>query len=348
MITLNDRLVTYEDGQTILEVAQANGLHIPTLCHLQGTQPTGACRICLVEIEGAKDLITSCNTKAHDGMVIQTHSRRVIAARKGILELLMNSGDHNCFNCNVNGRCELQDLALEYGVDNRSLHHPRFDYGIIDDNELITRDATKCIHCGRCVKACNEVQVNNVLNFGMDGRRPLIFAGDNETLAHSDCVFCGQCVQACPTGALTERKHLHEGHLRDEKKIRTTCPYCGVGCQLWLHLRDDKIVRVTGVEDGLPNKGRTCIKGRFAYDFIHSRKRLTKPLIKDGEGYREAEWGEALDLIAEKFGGFIAESGPDSVAGISCARSVNEDNYQMQKLFRSVFGTNNIDHCART
>jgi formate dehydrogenase major subunit len=131
-------------------------------------------------------------------------------------------------------------------------------------------------------------------------------------------------------------------------KVRTTCPYCGVGCQLWLHMRDDKIVRVTAVEDGLPNKGRTCIKGRFAYDFIHDGKRLTRPLIRDGEGYREAEWGEALDLIAEKFSGFVKDSGPDSVAGISCARSINEDNYQMQKLFRSVFGTNNIDHCART
>lgn len=348
MITINNQQYRLGEDDTILGVARANGIDIPTLCHLKGATPIGACRICLVEVDGANNLVTACNTPARDGMNIQTHSQRVTSARKGILELLLSSGDHHCILCNANGNCQLQDLAVEYRADSRSLPQTGSHSCFEDDNALILRDVSKCIHCGRCVKACNEIQVNGVLRFGHEDGRPKIFAGDNQTLQESDCVFCGECVQACPTGAMEERKSRFVGKVRDERKVRTTCPYCGVGCQLWLHVRDDKIVRVTGVEDAKPNKGRTCVKGRFGYDFIYNKDRLTTPLIKGNGEFREAGWDEALDLIADKFGGFIAESDPDSVAGISCARSVNEDNYQMQKLFRTVFRTNNIDHCART
>lgn len=349
MLTINEKSCVFEEGESILDVARRNNLDIPTLCHLKDTSPTGACRICLVEIDGAKQLLPSCDTPARAGMVVKTHSPRVMAARKGILELLLASGDHHCILCNANGDCKLQDLSVEYRADSRSLPQSDIRSCVEDDNALILRDASKCIHCGRCVKACNEIQVNGVLSFGHENGRPKIFAGDNQTLRESDCVFCGECMQACPTGAMIERKNQFVGKIRDEQKVRTTCPYCGVGCQLWLHVRDQKIVKVTGVEEGLPNKGRTCVKGRFSYDFIYHKNRLTKPLIRQNDGgYKEAEWDEALNLIASKFGGFITESGPDSVAGVSCARSINEDNYAMQKLFRTVFKTNNIDHCART
>jgi formate dehydrogenase major subunit len=167
-------------------------------------------------------------------------------------------------------------------------------------------------------------------------------------LQDSNCVFCGQCVQVCPVGALTEKKAKGKGRSYSTKKVRTTCPYCGVGCQLYLHMKGDQIVKITGVEEGSPNKGRTCVKGRFGYDFIYSKDRLTSPLIKENGEFREASWDEALDLVANKFKQIISESGPDAIAGVSCARSINEDSYQMQKLFRAVIGTNNIDHCART
>jgi len=160
--------------------------------------------------------------------------------------------------------------------------------------------------------------------------------------------MCGQCVQVCPVGALTEKKASGLGRSWETEKIRTTCPYCGVGCQIHLHVRDGRIVKATGVEEAEPNHGRLCVKGRFGYDFIYSKERLTTPLIREGDGFREASWDEALDLVADRLKEIIAEHGPDSIAGVSCARSLNEDSYQMQKLFRAVFKTNNIDHCART
>ncbi len=349
MITINNRSCSINEGDSILDVARRNELNIPTLCHLKDTNPSGACRICLVEVEGAKQLLPACDTPARSGMTIKTHSDKVIQARKGILEIMLASGDHHCLLCATNGDCQLQDLAVEYRADSRNLPQSPQKSTVEDDTALILRDHSKCIHCGRCVKACREIQGNNILSFGRENGQPKIFAGDNVTLKESDCVFCGECVQVCPTAALQEGKNQFVGHLRDEQKIRTTCPYCGVGCQLWLHTRNQKIVKVTGVEQGLPNRGRTCVKGRFGYDFIYHKNRLKKPLIKQPSGeFREAEWNEALDLIASKFSQFTRESGADSVAGISCARSINEDNYAMQKLFRTVFKTNNIDHCART
>ena len=167
-------------------------------------------------------------------------------------------------------------------------------------------------------------------------------------LADSDCVFCGECIQACPVGALVEKKARYQWRpWKTEKKIRTTCPYCGVGCQQLLHVQEDHIVKVTGVEGAEPNHGRLCVKGRFGYDFIYSPERLKTPLIRNNDGsFREASWDEALDLVATKFNAIIDESGPDALAGVSCARSINEDSYQMQKFFRAVLQTNNIDHCA--
>jgi formate dehydrogenase major subunit len=177
--------------------------------------------------------------------------------------------------------------------------------------------------------------------------RKVITEGDRP-LSQSTCVFCGECLQVCPVGALVAKKSQRKGRIWDITKTRTTCPYCGVGCQLNLHVRDGKIIEVTGVEDAQPNRGRLCVKGRFGYDFIYSDERLKTPLIREGDGFREASWDEALDLVARKFLEIKAAHGPDALAGVSCARSINEDSYNMQKLFRAVIGTNNIDHCART
>jgi formate dehydrogenase major subunit len=198
------------------------------------------------------------------------------------------------------------------------------------------------------VAACNEVQGNQAIDFGFRGDKGKIIAGTGTTLKNSACVFCGECVQVCPVGALVEKKSAGRWRPWEVTKIRTTCPYCGVGCQQLLHVKDDTIVKVTGVEDGAPNQGRLCVKGRYGYDFIYSDKRLKTPLIREKDGFREASWEEALTLVADTFTRIIDESGPDALAGVSCARSINEDSYQMQKLFRAVFKTNNIDHCART
>jgi len=369
---LNGTTVPFEPGQTILEAAEAAGVRIPTLCHLKGCAPTGACRICLVEVDGARNLVESCSAPVTGGMVLRTDSPRVIAARKMNIELLMSSGNHNCLAmemgedqwtdfqlqvhgygdgdalCPAWGDCRLQDLAIEYGVTTSrftpATEHPPMELV----NPLIVRDFSRCILCGRCVKACNEVQVNLAISHGYRGDRSKIVTKGDRPLFESDCVFCGQCVQACPVGALIEKKSMDAWRPWAVEKIRTTCPYCGVGCQQWLHVRDGKIVKVTAVEGAEPNQGRLCVKGRFGYDFIYSEDRLKTPLIRENGDFREASWDEALDLVADTFKKIIQESGPDAVAGVSCARSINEDSYQMQKLFRAVFGTNNIDHCART
>ena len=352
--TLNINGITMEihPGQTILEVARAAGIYtIPTLCYLKDTTATGSCRICMVEVEGARTLLPACATQASPGMVIKTESDRIDAARQMVLELLLASGNHNCLVCEANGVCELQALAYRYQIPTPGFANPPDTPYFLEDNKnLIRRDFSKCIMCGRCVRACNEKQVNRAISIGYRGAENKIVTRADFAYSESDCVFCGECIQACPVGALLELKAMGKARSWETGKVRTTCPYCGVGCQLWLHVKGGKIVKVTGVEGAAPNQGRLCVKGRFGYDFIYSPERLTMPLIKDRKGgeFREASWDEALDLVAAKLKETIAKHGPDSIAGVSCARSINEDSYQMQKLFRTVIGTNNIDHCART
>ena len=378
-MVINGRQIAFTPGQTLLEAARAGGIRIPTLCHLKGTTPTGACRICVVEVEGARTLLAACSTPATAGLVVQTDSPKVVQARKMVLELMLSSGNHNCAIANGDiahdgdqdtwtdfqlrvqaddaadelcpawGDCELQNLAYEYQVTGNGYAPAGSDHPMELANPLIVRDFSRCILCGRCVQACNEVQVNRAISFGYRGAGAKIVAGGDRPLKDSECVFCGECIQACPVGALVEKKARHTWRPWKTSKVRTTCPYCGVGCQQELHVQEGKIVKVTGVEEAQPNRGRLCVKGRFCYDFIYSEERLKTPLIRtEKDDFRQASWEEALDLVAEKFKAIIAESGPDALAGVSCARSINEDSYNMQKLFRAVFKTNNIDHCART
>jgi predicted molibdopterin-dependent oxidoreductase YjgC len=347
-LILDGKTVEFQPGQTILEVAQDNGVYIPTLCHLKGARPTGSCRICVVEVAGARTLMASCSTPATPGMEIKTNTETIHKTRKLITELLVSSGHHNCLNCESNGDCRLQDLVYWYGITAAPFPEPTEFYPTETENPFIIRDFSRCILCGRCVQACNEVVVNRAIDIGYRGSQSKIVTGGDTAYHLSDCVFCGQCVEVCPVGALTAKKGKWQGRPWELKKIRTTCPYCGVGCQQWLHIKDGRIAKVTAVEDAEPNQGRLCVKGRFAYDFIYSEDRLKTPLIKENGNFREASWDEALDLVVKKFKQVIKKHGPDAIAGVSCARSINEDSYQMQKLFRAVIGTNNIDHCART
>ncbi len=348
IFSLNGKTATFRPGDSILEAAKRHGVDIPTLCYLKGSTATGACRVCLVEVKGARTLVSSCSTPVSPGMEVFTDSDRVHQARRMVIELLLSSGHHDCMVCEANGDCRLQDLAYRYRIETKRFEEPEKFYPREDANPLIVRDFSRCILCGRCVQACTTVVVNNAISFGYRGTDAKIVTGGDAPYHESECVFCGQCVQVCPVGALTEKKAIGLGRPWEITKIRTTCPYCGVGCQLWLHVKDGKICKATGVEDAAPNQGRLCVKGRFGYDFLYSEERLRTPLLREGDGFREASWDEALDLVATRFREIIDRHGPDAVAGVSCARSYNEDSYQMQKFFRSVLGTNNIDHCART
>jgi len=373
VLTINGQAVQFEPGQTILAAATAAGIKIPTLCWLPKTGHNNICRLCSVAVKGADTLLAACATPANEGMTVETDTPEVRAVRQEILNLLIAEGRHDCYlrklpenmwpayqkaamdrlhrehPCPGDGVCRLQELTVEYGVHVKDLEpEGNGEYPLDNFHPMITRDFSKCVQCGRCASVCTNIQVNDAIppQFGRRAEKAHWFPA----VDYDNCTHCGECLQVCPTGALSAKKAW--GLVaRDDKleKVRTTCPYCGVGCQQELVVKDGRIVYVNGVEEAEPNRGSLCVKGRFGYDFIHSPERLTDPLIRQADGsFKKASWDEALDLIAEKFGQAIKTQGPGSVAGVSCARSINEDSYQMQKLFRAVFKTNNIDHCART
>ncbi len=373
MISINGHEFTFLPGETILQVAQRNGIEIPTLCYMKNAAPTGACRICLVEVQGARTLAASCSMPASPKMVVRTETPRVVRARRMNLELLLSSGHHNCLVqdldmdswtdfqlkamspeehkdlCPAYGTCRLQELAIRDQIRTNRFAPTEPGHRIENVNPFIVRDLSRCILCGRCVQACNEVQVNNAISFGYRGKHSKIVARGDRALKDSDCVFCGECVQACPVGALVTTQDF-ESRTPDKgetRMVRTTCSYCGVGCQMYLHLRKDRIVKVTGVEELGPNYGSLCVKGRFGYDFVHDPERLTKPLIREGGSFREASWDEALNLVAEKLKSIKSQHGADAIGVLSSARITNEENYLVQKFTRAVLGTNNVDHCAR-
>jgi predicted molibdopterin-dependent oxidoreductase YjgC len=289
------------------------------------------------------------------------------------IELLLASGEHNCLVqdldmdswtdfqlkamgakehrdlCPVYGNCRLQELAIQSQVRGCRFEPSEGRHEIETGNPFIVRDLSRCILCGRCVQACNEIQVNNAISFGYRGTKAKIVAKGDRALKDSDCVFCGECVQVCPVGALVLSQDMESnGRVKGETKlVRTTCSYCGVGCQMYLHVRKGRIVRVTGVEEVGPNFGSLCVKGRFGYDFVHDPGRLKTPLIRDKGTLREATWDEALKVVAENLDRIKKANGPDAIGVLASARITNEENYIAQKFARAVIGTNNIDHCAR-
>jgi len=345
-VTIDGRETRVEPGTTVFEAASSLGIHIPHLCHHPILKPSGACRLCVVEVEGARGLMTACTTPVADGMKVETRTPRVVQARRVIIDLLLSNHPQDCLTCDSCGDCRLQDYAYEYGVEKSSYVGERGGRGYDESNPFIARDHDKCILCGRCVAVCQEVQGVAAIDYVGRGFTTKISTPYDDPLEDTPCEFCGNCVQVCPVGALTPRRSAGLGRTWETRKVDTVCPYCGVGCRIDLHVRDGRIVGASGA-DGPANHGLLCVKGRFGYEFVGSPDRLTTPLVRRNGSLKPASWDEALGLVARRFSEIRERSGPDALAGLSSAKCTNEENYLVQKLVRAVFGTNNVDHCAR-
>lgn len=347
-LTIDGTELSVSADTSVLDAAQSIGIAIPALCYDPDLSPVGACRLCVVEIDGVRNLPASCVTTCSEGMVVRTNSPAVLEARKTILELLIANHPLDCMTCEKMGDCRLAEYCYAYGVAKGSFKGEEHHYDLEESNPFIVRDLNKCIVCGKCIRACNEITGKDILDFAYRGFGTKVAPFGDTPYIESDCVFCGNCVSVCPTGALTEKQMRGQGRRWELQKVTTTCPFCGTGCNFDLNVSDGKIVGVTSNPDSPVNGRALCVKGRFGWDYVHSPKRLTRPLIKKNGQFEEATWGEALDLIATRFQEIKDKYGSESFASLSSARCTNEENYLVQKFTRVVMGTNNVDHCART
>ena len=351
-ITINDQKIAAAPGTTILDAARTHGIDIPTLCYMESVSDIGMCRLCVVEAEGFSNLLPACRTRIQDGMVITTESERLTRYRRKMLDLILADHNRDCMSCPANGKCELQALCNRFGVKESTCAGKREErFGkspAVDSNPYLRYDPGKCIHCQRCIHVCHEIACNGALQSGRSGTLHIVEAPFGADYRSTGCESCGNCASVCPTGALTLKR---EAQYRswEVQRVLTTCPHCATGCQMYLVVRDGRIVNVEAA-DGPSNHKRLCVKGRSgSIDFVHAGDRLTKPLIKNRETgeFREASWEEAIAYIAERFLAIKAQYGGDALAGFACSRSANEDIYMVQKMVRTCFGTNNTDNCAR-
>ncbi len=339
-VTVDGKKVEVPAGSTILEAANAAGARVPTLCHDNKLHPFGACRICLVEVEGTPRKFTpSCTTPAMDNMVVRTTSPALTEARRMVLELLLIKHPLDCPVCDKAGECRLQDLTHEYG-----LGPSRFDAekGYLPpdyESSIIERNISRCILCGKCVRICDEQNGVGEWAFTRRGTRARISTDFDRPL---DCEFCGECVEICPVGALTTRQFKFKARSWNLEGTRSVCNYCGCGCGITYETRDGKIMRV-----GPATENYLCAKGRFGWDAVHSNERLTTPKMRVGGELVDCTWDEALSVIATNLNVIRSKRGPESIGGLGSVRTTNEDSYVFQKFMRSVIGTNNVDMLAR-
>lgn len=364
-LTLDGIAVRVNKGTTVLEAAQIAGIYIPALCDDPDLEPTGDCRLCVAEIEGVPGLPTACTTLATEGMVIRTNTPQVNEARRTALQPILAehpieclicdrrhrckpfdiclrnvSVTERCVICSKNMNCDLQQAVDYVGITELPPRRKDKPRPIDNSNPFFRLDRNYCILCKKCVRACNEVTGVRAIEMTHTGDREQVSPINSSTLLESICKSCGECMARCPVGALIPKETR-----QPEREVKTTCPYCGVGCQLYLGIKDKEVIGVSrGARDNEVNTGRLCVKGRFGFaEFIHHSERLTQPLVRENGEFTETTWDKTLDEVARKFSRYQ----PDEIAVISSAKCTNEENYVTQKLARAVLGTHNIDHCAR-
>jgi formate dehydrogenase alpha subunit len=343
-LTIDGRQVTVPAGATILEAAAELGIKIPTLCWLKKVSTTGACRICVVKVEGVERFMTACNTPVKDGITVITSSPELEAARKSTLELMLVNHPLDCPICDAAGECDLQDTCYGLQVSKNKYAADLERLPIRYDWRLLESDPNRCILCEKCVKVCREVVGREVIEIVDRGDRTII---DTLTREPLDCDFCGNCINACPTGTLISKPFKFRGRPWTFEVTKSICAFCSSGCEIEYHSSNGHVVRVTSSDDGY-NRGNLCINGRFGYDAFNSSGRLSAPLIKDAAGFQQkATWEQALGVVAGKLKQIISANGADAVAGIGSPRVTNEESYLFQKFLRGAVGTNNIDSEAR-
>ncbi len=354
-LTIDGREISVEEGTTVFRAAKEAGIKIPHLCYREDLPPTTGCRLCVVEVAGSRTLVASCAYPVAHKMIVQTNTKRVQDARKQVIEFLLSDHPYDCMTCEKGGSCKLEKYAYEYGIRKPRFEGAKHNYPVRALNPFFERDYNKCILCARCVTVMHEVQYCEAVDQTGRGFDTKLAAAFDRNMRETPCVFCGNCVSVCPVGALSEKPGRFEGREWELEKVPTICSYCGVGCTLVLNVKENRVVKVTSDRKLGANKGWTCVKGRFGFDYIHSPDRLTQPLVRDRgpengpekSAFRPAAWDEALDRVAEALKKVKASHGPDAIGVLVSAKCTNEENYLLQKLARAALGTNNVDHCAR-